>query len=85
MEKNQSITQLVLKVVALGMSVASMVLGYLGAVEQTTQISLLSIGIFAMSVAALQKTEQGNRFGKHTSSETGTALEKGEHISWKIQ
>ena len=56
MEKNQSITQLVLKVVALGMSVASMVLGYLGAVEPTAQISLLSIGIFALSVAALQKT-----------------------------
>ncbi|MBE0685125.1 MAG: hypothetical protein IH585_03915 [Anaerolineaceae bacterium] len=75
MEKNQSITQLVLKAVALGMSVASMVLGYLGAVEPTTRISLLSIGVFALSVAAFQKTEQGNRFGKHISSETGTSLE----------
>lgn len=57
MEKNRSITQVVLKAVALGMSVASMVLGYLGAVDPATQISLLSIGVFALSVSALQKTE----------------------------
>ncbi len=57
MNKVQSITQTVLKAVALGMSVASLVLGYLGTIETATQISLLAIGVFALSVAALQKNE----------------------------
>lgn len=57
MDKVQSITQTVLKAVALGMSVASLVLGYLGTVETATQVSLLAIGVFALSVAALQKNE----------------------------
>ena len=57
MKKYQGIVQLILKAVALGMSVASMVLGYLGAVDPGTQISLISIGVFALSVSALQKTE----------------------------
>ena len=57
MKKYQGIVQIVLKAVALGMSVASMVLGYLGAVDPGTQISLISIGVFALSVSALQKTE----------------------------
>jgi uncharacterized membrane protein (Fun14 family) len=57
MNKTQSITQTVLKAVALGMSVASLVLGYLGTVEIATQVSLLAIGVFALSVAALQKND----------------------------
>ena len=57
MNKTQSVTQTVLKAVALGMSVASLVLGYLGTIEPTTQISLLAIGVFALSVAALQKND----------------------------
>jgi uncharacterized membrane protein YwzB len=57
MNKTQSITQMVLKAVALGMSVASLVLGYLGTVETGTQISFLAIGMFALSVAALQKND----------------------------
>lgn len=57
MDKVQSITQTVLKAVALGMSVASLVLGYLGTVGTATQVSLLAIGVFALSVAALQKNE----------------------------
>jgi uncharacterized membrane protein (Fun14 family) len=57
MNKTQSITQTVLKAVALGMSVACLVLGYLDAVETATQVSLLAIGVFALSVAALQKNE----------------------------
>lgn len=57
MDKVQSITQSVLKAVALGMSVASLVLGYLGTIETATQISLLAIGVFALSVAALQKND----------------------------
>ncbi len=57
MNKTQSITQTVLKAVALGMSVASLVLGYLGTVEIATQVSLLAISVFALSVAALQKND----------------------------
>ena len=57
MDKVQSITQSVLKAIALGMSVASLVLGYLGTIEAATQISLLAIGVFALSVSGLQKTE----------------------------
>jgi len=57
MDRVQSITQTVLKAVALGMSVASLVLGYLGTIETTTQISLPAIGVFALSVAALQKND----------------------------
>jgi threonine/homoserine efflux transporter RhtA len=51
----QGIIQLVLKAVALGMSVASVVLGFLGAADADTQVTLLSLGLFALSVAMLQK------------------------------
>jgi hypothetical protein len=51
--KVQDIVQLVLKAVAVGMSVASMVLGYLGAVGPETQVNLLGLGLFALAVAAL--------------------------------
>ena len=55
MNANQKIIQTVLKAVAIGMSVASIVLGYLGAADLGTQVTLLSLGLFALSVAALQK------------------------------
>lgn len=51
----QEIVSLVLKAVAVGMAVASAVLGYLGAVDIESQVGLLSLGLFAISVAALQK------------------------------
>lgn len=57
MNKTQSVTQTVLKAVALGLSVASLVLGYLGTIEPATQLSLLAIGVFALSIAALQKND----------------------------
>lgn len=55
MKENQKLFQTVLKAVALGMSIASFVLGYLGAVDVGTQVSLLSIGLFALAIAGLQK------------------------------
>jgi len=58
MEKPQNIINLVLKAVAVGMSVVSIVLGFLNAADAGTQITLLSIGLFALSVAALSKTDQ---------------------------
>ena len=54
----QRITNLVLKAVALGMGVVSIVLGFIpGAADVTTQVTLLSIGLFALALAALQKEE----------------------------
>jgi threonine/homoserine efflux transporter RhtA len=58
MKKYQSLVQVVLKAVALGMSVASMVLGYIGAVDAGTQVNLLSLGVFALAVAMLQNSNQ---------------------------
>lgn len=58
MENPQRIIGLVLKAVAVGMSVVSVVLGFLPAVADVdTLITLLSIGLFALAVAALQKEE----------------------------
>ncbi len=54
----QRITSLVLKAVAVGMSVASIVIGFLPDVADVdTHITLLSIGLAALAVAALQKEE----------------------------
>ena len=57
MENVQNIISLVLKAVALGMGVVSMVLGILGVAEVSTQVTLLSIGLFALALAALQKED----------------------------
>jgi uncharacterized membrane protein (Fun14 family) len=58
MENTQRIISLVLKAVAVGMSVVSIVLGFLPeAADTATQVTLLSIGLFTLSVAALQKEE----------------------------
>ena len=54
----QRITSLVLKAVAVGMSVVSIVMGFLPDVADVdTHITLLSIGLAALAVAALQKEE----------------------------
>jgi hypothetical protein len=55
MENPKKIVPLVLKAVALGMGVVSIVLGFLpDATDVTTQITLLGIGLFALALAALQ-------------------------------
>ena len=54
MKKYQSLIQVVLKAVALAMSVASMVLGYIGTIDTGTQVGLLSLGLFTLAIAALQ-------------------------------
>jgi hypothetical protein len=48
---------LVLKAVALGMSVASIVLGILGVVGVDTHVTLLGIGLLALALAGLQKVQ----------------------------
>ncbi|MCA9965028.1 MAG: hypothetical protein KC423_12315 [Anaerolineales bacterium] len=55
MENVQSTINLVLKAVAVGMSVAVVVLGTLGHVEISTQVSLLGIGLFALALVALRQ------------------------------
>lgn len=61
MEKQQtgvsSIVDLVLKAVALGMSVTSVVLGVLNTASADVHITLLGIGLFALALAALQNTD----------------------------
>jgi putative Mn2+ efflux pump MntP len=58
MENPKHIVNLVLKAVAVGMSVASIVMGFLpGVADVDTHITLLSIGLAALAVAALQKEE----------------------------
>jgi hypothetical protein len=59
MEDASKIINLVLKAVALGMGVASIVMGFLPqAANVNTQVTLLSIGLSALALAALQKEEQ---------------------------
>ena len=54
----QRITRLVLKAVAVGMSVVSIVMGFVPNVADVkTQITLLSIGLAALAVASLWKEE----------------------------
>jgi putative Mn2+ efflux pump MntP len=56
--ETQRITGLALKAVAVGMSIASIVMGFIpNAADIDTHITLLSIGLFALALAALQKEE----------------------------
>ena len=58
MENTQRIINLVLRAVALGMAVVSIVLGFLPeAADIGTQVTLLSIGLFTLALAALQKED----------------------------
>jgi putative Mn2+ efflux pump MntP len=56
--ESQNIVTLVLKAVAVGMSVVSIVLGFIpNAGDVDTQITLLSIGLATLAIAALQKED----------------------------
>ena len=60
MEKSeiQRIPSIVLKAVAVGMSVASIVLGFIpDVVDANIRITMLSVGLAALAIAALQKEE----------------------------
>ena len=58
MENISSIINLVLKAVALGMAVVSIILGILPeAADIGTQVTLLSIGLFALALAFLRNEE----------------------------
>jgi hypothetical protein len=55
MPKNQAPIDLILRAVALGTSVASIVLGVLGAATPETSVTLLGIGLFALALASLRE------------------------------
>ncbi len=56
--ETQRIIGLVLKAVAVGMSVASIVMGFIpGVADVDTHITLLSVGLAALAVAALWQEE----------------------------
>lgn len=60
MEKSeiQRISNLVLKALAVGMSISSIVMGFIPNVgDVNTHITLLSIGLAALAIASLQKEE----------------------------
>jgi hypothetical protein len=57
MQESQRILDLVLKAVALGMGVATVVLGILKTATPETSVILLGIGLFALALAGLQKAE----------------------------
>jgi hypothetical protein len=57
MDSPQKIIGLVLKVVALAMGVVSIVLGILNVADIETQVTLLSIGLFTLALAAIQRED----------------------------
>jgi len=66
MENIQSITQTVLKAVAVGMAIASVVLGFFPeAAGADTRVGLLSLGLAALALAALAK--EGGPRGEKSS------------------
>jgi len=65
MEDVESTANLVLKAVALGMAVACVVLGILGAVDVSAQVTLLGIGLFALAMLTLRNEAQADQARKH--------------------
>ncbi len=57
MENAQRIISLVLRALAIGMSIVSIVLGYLGEADVNTHITLLGIGLAALAIASFQNED----------------------------
>ena len=55
MDQYQGTINLVLKAVALGMAVASLVLSIMNVATVETSVTLLSIGLLALALVSLQK------------------------------
>ena len=53
-QKPSELVTLALKAVAVGMSIAAIVLGVLGTATPTTLITLLAIGLFCVAVVSLK-------------------------------
>lgn len=57
MENAKSIINMVLKALAIGMSIVSIVLGFVGEADVNTHITLLGIGLAALAIASFQNEE----------------------------
>ena len=57
MENAQRIISLVLRALAIGMSIVSIVLGFVGEADVNTHITLLGIGLAALAIASFQNEE----------------------------
>jgi len=55
MKEYQGTINLILKAVALGTAVASLVLGIMNVATVDTNVTLLAIGLFALALVSLQK------------------------------
>jgi len=56
-QTSEGLVNLVLKAVALGMAVASVVLGILNTAGPDTQVTLLGIGLFTLALSSLQNVK----------------------------
>lgn len=56
MKQPQGTANLILKVVALGMGIAVVVLGILNAITVETSVTMLGIGMLSLALSALQGT-----------------------------
>jgi hypothetical protein len=57
MENPKKIIDLILKGIALAMSIASIIMGIFGEATFDTHVTLLGIGLLALAIAGLQKVE----------------------------
>jgi hypothetical protein len=55
MENAGKIVNIVLKAVAIGMSIASIVMGFVAEVEIETQVTMLGVGLAALAIASLSE------------------------------
>lgn len=52
---NKNLIHLILRAVALGVGIATLVLNIIGNIDGNTSITLLSVGLVCLAIAALQK------------------------------
>ncbi len=57
MENAQRIISLVLRALVVGMSIVSIVLGFVGEADVNTHITLLGIGLAALAIASFQNED----------------------------
>ena len=61
MKQNQKLIAQILKAVALGMAVASIVLSIMNVITVETNVTLLGIGLFALALVSLQGAESSDK------------------------
>ena len=61
MKQNQETIARVFKAVALGMAIASIVLGIVNVTTLETNVTLLGIGLFALALVSLQEADSSSR------------------------